>query len=212
MAQDRPLASLPYTPSLETKFLDRSADPCVDFYKFSCGNWNKLNPIPADQPRWDVYAKLTDDNQRFLWGILEEAAKPGAGRTAAQQKIGDYFAACMDEAAIEKAGATPLQPRLDEIAALKSVADIPPLLARMHLESGDDSPLFAFSSSQDFADSSRVIAFASPAAWACRTATTTSIPTPSRRRSAPSTWSTWRAMLAIAGRFAGAAAQTARRP
>jgi putative endopeptidase len=77
-----------------------------------------------------------------------------------QQKIGDYFSACMDEAAVEKAGAAPLKPHLDEIAALKSVADLPPLLARMHLESGDDT-LFSFGSSQDYADSSRVIAFAS---------------------------------------------------
>jgi endothelin-converting enzyme/putative endopeptidase len=160
-AQDRPLASLPYTPSLETKFLDRSADPCVDFYKFTCGNWNKLNPIPADQARWDVYGKLTDENQRYLWGILDEAAKPTPQRTPLQQKIGDYFAACMDEAAIEKAGAKPLQTRLDEIAALKSAADLPALLARMHLEAADDSALFEFSSSQDFADSSREIAFAS---------------------------------------------------
>ena len=160
-AQDHPLASLPYTPSLDTKFLDRSADPCVDFYKFACGSWNKLNPIPPDQARWDVYAKLTDENQRYLWGILDEAAKPAAGRTAVQQKIGDYFYACMDEAAVERAGAKPLQPRLDEIAALKSAAEIPALLARMHLESSGDSALFDFGSNQDFADSSRVIAFAS---------------------------------------------------
>src|SRR5204862_4963957 len=107
-AQDRPLASLPYTPSLETKFMDRSADACVDFYKFACGNWNKLNPIPPDQPRWDVYGKLHTDNQRYLWGILEEAGKSSPARGANTQKIGDYFAACMDEAAIEKAGAAPL--------------------------------------------------------------------------------------------------------
>ena len=160
LAQDHPLASLPYTPSLGTKFVDRSADPCVDFYQFACGNWNKLNPIPPDQARWDVYAKLTDDNQRYLWAILDDAAKPNPARTPVQQKIGDYFAACMDEAAVEKAGAGPLQPRLDEIAALKSTADLPALLARMHLESGD-AALFSFSSSQDYADSSRVIAFAS---------------------------------------------------
>jgi endothelin-converting enzyme/putative endopeptidase len=161
LAQDRPLASLPYTPSLDTQFLDRSADPCVDFYRFACGNWNKLNPIPPDQARWDVYAKLTYDNQRYLWAILQEAAKPTAQRTPLEQKIGDYFFACMDETAVEKAGAAPLQPRLDEIAALKSPADLPGLLARMHLESGDDSALFSFGSSQDYADSSRVIAFAS---------------------------------------------------
>jgi endothelin-converting enzyme/putative endopeptidase len=159
LAQDHPLASLPYTPSLETKFLDRSADPCVDFYKFSCGNWNTLNPIPPDQARWDVYAKLTDENQRYLWGILEEAARPNSERTPVQQKIGDYFFACMNEDAVEKAGAQPLRPRLDEIAALKSAADLPALLARMHLEAGD-SPIFSFGSSQDYADSSRVIAFA----------------------------------------------------
>ena len=159
-AQDHPLTSLPYTPSLETKFLDRSADPCVNFYQYSCGNWNRLNPIPPDQARWDVYAKLADDNQRYLWDILDHASKPDARRTPVEQKIGDYFAACMDEAAAEKAGAAPLKPHLDAIAALNSVAELPPLLARIHLQSGDDT-LFSFTSAQDFADSSRVIAFAS---------------------------------------------------
>ena len=81
LAQDRPLTTLPYTPSLETKFLDRSADPCVDFYQFACGNWNRLNPIPADQPRWDVYGKLQTENLRYLWAILEDASQPGAART-----------------------------------------------------------------------------------------------------------------------------------
>ena len=79
---DRPLASLPYTPSLEVKFMDRSADPCTDFYRFACGNWNRLNPIPPDQPRWDVYSKLHTDNQRYLWGILEETATPSGSRSA----------------------------------------------------------------------------------------------------------------------------------
>jgi endothelin-converting enzyme/putative endopeptidase len=158
-AQDRPLTSLPYTPSLETKFVDRTADPCVDFYQFACGNWNRLNPIPPDQPRWDVYSKLGTENLRYLWGILEEAAKPAATRTPNQQKIGDFFAACMDEAAVERAGAAPLKPDLDAIAALKSAADLAPLLGRLHL--AENAALFDFSSSQDFADSSQVIAFAS---------------------------------------------------
>jgi endothelin-converting enzyme/putative endopeptidase len=160
-AQDRPLASLPYTPSLETKFVDRTSNPCVDFYQFACGQWNRLNPIPPDQPRWDVYSKLGNENQRYLWGILEEAAKPAATRKPNQQKTGDFFAACMDEAAIEKAGAAPLKPDLDAIAALMSAADLPPLLGRFHLASQLNSALFGFGSNQDFADSSRVIAFAS---------------------------------------------------
>src|SRR5690242_6480256 len=82
LAQETPLTSLPYTPSLATAFMDRSANPCVNFYQYACGNWSKLNPIPADQSAWDVYSKAADDNLRFLWGTLEQAAKGGAGRTA----------------------------------------------------------------------------------------------------------------------------------
>ena len=160
-AQDRPLASLPYTPSLNPGFMDRSMNPCVDFYKYACGNWIKQNPIPADQPRWDVYAKLTMENQRYLWGILEEGAKPAAGRTPNQQKIGDYFSACMDEPSVEKAGIGPLRADLEAIQKLQRISDLAPLLARMHLASGYINPLFGFSSNQDFADSSREIAFAS---------------------------------------------------
>src|SRR5471030_2009755 len=162
-AQDRALTGLPYTPSLEPAFIDKQVDPCEDFFRYACGNWIKTNPIPADQPRWDVYGKLQNDNQRFLWGILEAAAasKQSAARTASEQKIGDFFGACMDEAAVEKTGAAPLRKRLDEIAALKSAADLPALLGKLHLQSADTSPLFGFGSAQDFADSSRVIAFAS---------------------------------------------------
>jgi endothelin-converting enzyme/putative endopeptidase len=159
-AQEQPLRSLPYTPSLETKFIDRTADPCVNFFQFACGNWNQMNPIPPDQPRWDVYAKLTTENQRFLWGLLEEAAKPSATRTPNQQKIGDFFSACMDEVAVEKAGAAPLKKDLDAISTLRRVADLPALLARFHLQQMG-SPLFEFGSGQDYGDSSRVIAFAS---------------------------------------------------
>ena len=159
-AQDRPLASLPYTPSLDPAFMDRGVNPCVDFYHYACGNWIKLNPIPADQPRWDVYGKLHTDNLRFLWGILEEASKPVSKRSANQQKIGDYFAACMDEPAVDQAGASPLAAELAAIAALQRTSDLPPLLARLHLASSQTSPLFSFSSSQDYADSNSMIAFA----------------------------------------------------
>jgi endothelin-converting enzyme/putative endopeptidase len=138
--------------------MDPTVDPCTDFYRYSCGAWIKNNPIPPDQPRWDVYSKLTEDNLRFLWGILEEASKPSQSRSPVEMQIGDYFFACMGEAAVEKAGAGPLKPALDEIAALKSTRDFPAFLARQHLRGINE--VFDFDSDQDYADSSRVIAFA----------------------------------------------------
>ena len=155
---DTPLTALPYSPSLDISSMDRSVDPCTDFYRYSCGGWIKKNPIPPDQARWDVYAKMSEENQRFLWGILLEASKPSPNRSLVETEIGDYFYACMDEAAVEKAAAAPLQADLKEIAALKSLDELPPFLARHHLSS--DNMMFGFGSNQDFADSSRVIAFA----------------------------------------------------
>ena len=108
MAEERPYQELPYTPSLDVSAMNRSVDPCEDLYAYACGGWQQHNPIPADQSSWSVYGKLYVDNQRFLWGILEDAARSDPKRTPIQQKIGDYFAACMDEAAIEQAGIAPL--------------------------------------------------------------------------------------------------------
>ena len=99
---ERPLTSFPYTPGLDVNAMDKSAEPCVDFYQYTCGGWMEKNPIPSDQARWSVYGKLSQDNQRYLWGILDELASKKNGRNATQQKIGDYFAACMDETAVEQ--------------------------------------------------------------------------------------------------------------
>ncbi len=158
-APDAPLSRLPYSPSLDTAFMDRSANPCDDFYRYACGNWIKLNPMPPDRSSWDVYSKLEQDNERVLWGILEKAEVPDAGRGKVEAEIGDFFQACMDEPAIERAGAAPLKPGLDEIAALNSLAALPAYVARRHL-SLSGGVMFRFRSGQDFADSSREIAFA----------------------------------------------------
>src|ERR1043165_9633855 len=95
-AADRPFTSLPYTPSLDVTARDRSVNPCEDLFTYSCGGWQKQHPIPKDQASWSVYGKVYNENQRYLWGILEAGAKSDAKRTPSQQKIGDYFAACMD--------------------------------------------------------------------------------------------------------------------
>ena len=157
---DKPLTAFPYTPGLDVIAMDKTADPCVDFYQYTCGGWMKNNPIPADQAKWDVYRKLAEDNQRFLWGILESLASKTANRNATQQKTGDYFAACMNETAIEKRGASPLQPYLAKINSMQSKADLPKVLGSLHLLMGDDGLFFSFNANQDFSNSSQVIAFA----------------------------------------------------
>src|ERR1043165_8383419 len=99
---ETPLQALPYSPSLAAGDMDRTVDPCEDLYRYACAGWLKKNPIPPDQARWSVYDKLTQDNERFIWGILEAAAKPDAARSPVERETGDFFAACMDEQAIEK--------------------------------------------------------------------------------------------------------------
>jgi putative endopeptidase len=159
VVDDKPITTLPYTPSLDLPSMDKSADPCVDFYQYTCGGWMKNNPIPADQEAWSVYGKLTVDNQRFLWGILDDLAKKTAGRTPTQQKIGDYFGACMNEAAVEQLGMDPLKPGLAEINAVKTKKDLAALLGHEHMSTSGDGLLFGFGVDQDFADSSQIIAF-----------------------------------------------------
>jgi putative endopeptidase len=158
---ETPLFALPYSPSLDMSSMDRSVDPCTDFYRYSCGGWIKKNPIPPDQARWNVYSKLEEENQRFLWGILEQASRTTAGRSQVETEIGDYFYACMDERSVEKAAAAPLQAWLTEIAALKSIRDLPAFVARAQAAIFGNNMLFDIGSGQDYADSTRVIAFAS---------------------------------------------------
>ena len=153
-----PFTSLPYTPSLDVPSMDKAVDPCVDFYRYSCGGWIKNNPIPSDQARWDVYAKLTQDNQQFLWGLLQEAAKPNPSRSSVERQIGDYFQSCMDEATIEKEAAGPLKPVFAQARAIGSLKDLSTFVSQQRL-AVRGGLLFNFGANQDYADSSRMIGF-----------------------------------------------------
>jgi len=156
-AEDAPFTSLPYTPSLDPAAMDRTADPCQDLYQYSCGGWMKNNPIPGDQANWSVYGKLYQENQRYLWGILQDAAKPNPVRNATQQKIGDYFDACMDVDAVERAGATPLAADLGKIAAMKSVRELGPVLGSIHARVATGAILFGNAVEQDAKQSTEQI-------------------------------------------------------
>ncbi|WP_417069764.1 M13 family metallopeptidase [Niveibacterium terrae] len=160
-AVETPLEALPYTPGLDVSAMDRTADPCTDFYQYTCGGWQKNNPIPADQARWDVYRKLHSDSQRFQWGILDKLAKNPQSGTPDQRKLGDYFAACTDEERSEALGAQPLEAQLARVAALTAKRALPALLAELQRDVPDAKLFFGFGAAQDFADPNRVIASAS---------------------------------------------------
>ncbi|MET0517277.1 MAG: M13 family metallopeptidase [Burkholderiaceae bacterium] len=157
---EQPLDALPYTPSLDLKSMDRSIDPCEDFYQYACGGWIANNPIPADQSRWSVYAKMANENQRYLWGILDKLAQGGPERSASEAKMGDYFAACMDEDAANRQGLQGLAPLLLQISELRDKKQLPALLAALQRATNNARFFFQFGSGQDFANSSQVIAFA----------------------------------------------------
>jgi endothelin-converting enzyme/putative endopeptidase len=148
---------LPYSPSLDVSSMDKSVDPCVDFYQYSCGGWQKKNLIPPDQVAWGVYGKLYQDNLQFLRGILEQAAAAKGQRDLVTQEIGNFYSACMDEPAVEKLDAGALKPELAQIAQLKSARELAPLVARLQLDLGG-AVLFQSGSLQDPDNSEQQIA------------------------------------------------------
>jgi len=157
-SMDSPYHALPYTPSLDVASMDRSVDACEDLYTYACGGWQKNNPIPVDQSFWAVYSKVHADNQRFLWGILEETAKPSAQRTPIQQRIGDYFAACTDLDAIEQSGSAPLTADLARLDAFTDKRALGAWVGELHARTASTSMLFAAAVEQDARDARRVIA------------------------------------------------------
>ncbi|MBI3477942.1 MAG: M13 family metallopeptidase [Acidobacteria bacterium] len=135
--------------------LDKSADPCTDFYQYACGTWLKNTEIPADQSSWLSFAELDERNQYTMRDILDKAAGAPSGRDALTQKIGDFYGSCMDEKAVESRASAPLKPALDRIAAVKDKSALIDELAHVHLQGARG--LFAFYSSPDLHNADMVV-------------------------------------------------------
>jgi endothelin-converting enzyme/putative endopeptidase len=142
--------------SFDVNAIDKSADPCQDFYQYACGSWLKNNPIPPDQSSWGRFNELHESNQIALRGILEKQSADKPGRNAIDQKIGDYYSACMDEATIASKGLAPLKPYMDSINNMKSKSDVPAVLAGLH--KGGVNAFFGFGAEPDFKNSKMNIA------------------------------------------------------
>ena len=147
--------SVPKKPiSFDVSAIDKTADPCSDFYQYACGNWKKDNPIPADQVRWGRFNELAEYNNYLLYTELKAAAD--APKTPLQKKYGDYFAACMNTERVDKLGAAPLQPELILIEGLKSNKDLAALNLELFKEHGGGE-LLGVGVGQDQKDSSKQI-------------------------------------------------------
>ena len=155
-----PTADTPSVPvpragvSMDLNAIDKSADPCQDFYQYACGNWQKNNPIPADKPRYGRFAELNERNLYSTYQLLETAANKPA--TPLQTKYGNFYAACMNQPLADQLGAKPLQPVLAQIAGLSDKKQLAALVgaAEAHAAIGF---FYGFGSGQDQQDSTKVI-------------------------------------------------------
>jgi putative endopeptidase len=140
---------------LDLGAIDRSVNPCSDFYQYACGGWLKKNPIPADESSWGRFDELFQRNQEILRGILEDSAQHQE-RSAIDQKIGGFYQSCMNESAVEGLGVTPLKAELVRISSVANRADLVDEVARLHAR--QVPVFFSFYSSPDPKDARMTLA------------------------------------------------------
>jgi len=127
------LASAPAQKGIEAGDVNRSVDPCTDFFEYANGTWRAQNAIPAGKPKWSRRTLGRDANRQQVSALIQElGAKPGAPAGSAEQLVGDLYGSCMDEAAIDAAGLSPIAPLLADIDAAKTKADVQRVIRRLH--------------------------------------------------------------------------------
>jgi putative endopeptidase len=140
--------------SFDLSAIDKTADPCTNFYQYACGNWLKNNPIPSDQVRWGRFNELAERNNYLLYADLKSAAD--SPKSPLQKKYGDYFAACMNVDLVDKLGAKPIEPELAVIDKFDDKKQLAALNLTLFKEFGG-GPLFYVGVQQDQVDSSKQI-------------------------------------------------------
>jgi len=140
--------------SFDLSAIDKTVDPCTDFYQYACGNWKKNNPIPSDQVRWGRFNELAERNNYLLYAELKSAAD--APKTPLQKKYGDYFAACMNVEEADKLGVKPIEAELSAIAALNDKKHVAALNVELWKTFGG-ALIFGVGVQQDQKDSTQQI-------------------------------------------------------
>jgi putative endopeptidase len=121
----------PPASGIDLKAIDTTVNPCVDFYRYACGSWAKNNQIPPEFSSWGRFQELAERNQAEMREVADDAGR-NLSRSPLDQKVGVFYATCMDEAAADKAGVAPIEPEIDRIRKISQKADLAAEVARLH--------------------------------------------------------------------------------